>query len=44
MYQLIQQIIGSEDEILSFLGYRSDPKPVMTKFDGHFLDDEEFDE
>jgi len=45
MYQLVIQIVGSEDDILSFIGYKTDPVTGVNKFDGHFLDnDEEFDE
>lgn len=41
MYQLIVNLIGGEDKILEYIGV---PKTMINKFDGHFLDDEEFDE
>ena len=45
MYQLVINMIGSEDDILSYIGYKSDPSSGVNKFDGHFLDnDEDFDD
>ena len=45
MYQLVISMIGNEDDILSYMGMKSDPFPGVNKYDGNFLgDDEEFDE
>lgn len=40
MYQLVVNLIGGEDKILEFIGV---PKTLINKYDGHFLDDEDFD-
>ena len=44
MYQLVVSIIGNEDDILSYIGYRSDPTAGVNKYDGHFLEEEDFAE
>lgn len=41
MYSLIMNLIGGEEQIQELLGF---PKASNGKFDGHFLDDEDFDE
>ena len=43
--ELIKTLIGNEDDIMTLLGYNSKNIGAGSKYDGHFLeDDEEFDD
>jgi len=43
MYQLVVKLIGTEDEIMEFLGFKSG-ETMQSKYDGLFLDDEDFND
>ena len=44
MWQLVKQVAGMEEDILTFLGYSPDANPLKSKYDGDLYDDEAFDE
>jgi len=44
MYSLVTNMIGSEDDLLDFLGYSNESNPLnANKYDGALFEDEDFD-